>query len=134
MSLGGFDTHADENGTQQAQLGVLDSALTGFLQDVAGDPVATASPRSSTPNSAAESRQMPRRAPTTAQPARYSSPGAQSKAASTVLGHRCPTWTTGTLKVSTDFRDVYAELLHKLLGTDPARVVGNSRSELGFLA
>ena len=40
----------------------------------------------------------------------------------------------GDLKVSTDFRDVYAELLHKVLDTDPAQVVGNSRSELGFLA
>src|SRR6185312_7767883 len=38
VSLGGFDTHADEKGTQQTQLGVLDSALSGFLQDMAADP------------------------------------------------------------------------------------------------
>ncbi len=38
VSLGGFDTHADEKGTQQTQLGVLDTAVSGFLADMAGDP------------------------------------------------------------------------------------------------
>jgi uncharacterized protein (DUF1501 family) len=40
----------------------------------------------------------------------------------------------GDLKVSTDFRDVYAELLRKVLDTDPASVLGATRSQLGFLA
>ena len=40
VSLGGFDTHADEKGTQQTQLGTLDTALSGFLAQLATDPVA----------------------------------------------------------------------------------------------
>ena len=34
VSLGGFDTHADEKGTQSRLLGELDTALTGFLDSV----------------------------------------------------------------------------------------------------
>src|SRR5580693_6726214 len=37
VSLGGFDTHADERATQQRLLGTMDAALTGFLHDMAGD-------------------------------------------------------------------------------------------------
>ena len=37
VSLGGFDTHADEKGTQQRQLQTLDEAVTPFLQKMAGD-------------------------------------------------------------------------------------------------
>ncbi len=34
VSLSGFDTHADEKGTQTAQLGLLDQALTRFRQSL----------------------------------------------------------------------------------------------------
>ena len=30
VSLGGFDTHADEKGTQETQLAALDTAVSGF--------------------------------------------------------------------------------------------------------
>jgi len=39
----------------------------------------------------------------------------------------------GDLKVTTDFRDVYYELLSKTLQTDPAPSVGTGRQSLGFL-
>ena len=37
VQLGGFDTHADERGTQQRLLQTLDEAVTPFLQQMAGD-------------------------------------------------------------------------------------------------
>lgn len=40
----------------------------------------------------------------------------------------------GDLKVTTDFRDVYHEVLTRTLGTDPGPVVGSNRKDLGFLA
>ena len=74
VSLGGFDTHADERATQQRLLGTLDAALTGFLHDMAGDKhgknvVLLAYSRVRPPGA----RQTRRRAPTTAPPGRCSS-------------------------------------------------------------
>ena len=40
----------------------------------------------------------------------------------------------GDLKATTDFRDVYYELLAKTLQTDPTPSVGTGRQPLGFLA
>src|SRR4029079_829930 len=37
VALGGFDTHADERGTQQELLTVLDRGLTPFLQEMSTD-------------------------------------------------------------------------------------------------
>ncbi len=37
VQLGGFDTHADERGTQQRLLQTFDEAVTPFLQQMAGD-------------------------------------------------------------------------------------------------
>lgn len=37
VQLGGFDTHADERGTQQRLLQTFDTAVTPFLRDMAGD-------------------------------------------------------------------------------------------------
>ena len=39
----------------------------------------------------------------------------------------------GDLKTTTDFRDVYAELLEKAVGTDPTPAVGAGRKPIGFL-
>src|ERR1700744_4120018 len=39
----------------------------------------------------------------------------------------------GDLKYTTDFRDVYYELLSRTVGTDPTPSVGTGRSALGFL-
>src|SRR5271163_2922311 len=38
VQLGGFDTHANERETQQRLLQTFDEAVTGFLQQMAGDP------------------------------------------------------------------------------------------------
>jgi uncharacterized protein (DUF1501 family) len=134
VSLGGFDTHADEKGTQQTQLSVLDSALSGFLQDMAGDP------RGHGVVVLAYSEFGRRVKANASQGTDHGTAGPVFVAGRPVKGgfYGAPPSLSdldnGDLKVSTDFRDVYAELLHKVLDTDPARVVGNSRSELGFLA
>ena len=39
----------------------------------------------------------------------------------------------GDLKSTTDFRDVYHELLSHTLGSDPTPSVGPGRRDLGFL-
>ena len=39
----------------------------------------------------------------------------------------------GDLKFTTDFRDVYFELLQRTVGTDPTPSVGTGRNGLGFL-
>lgn len=39
----------------------------------------------------------------------------------------------GDLKATTDFRDIYAELLGTGLGTDPTPSVGTGRRAVGFL-
>ena len=39
----------------------------------------------------------------------------------------------GDMKYTTDFRDVYHELLARTVGTDPAPSVGAGRKSLGFL-
>ncbi len=40
----------------------------------------------------------------------------------------------GDLKVTTDFRSVYGELLHKVLQADSDQVLGNTHPELGLIA
>ncbi|MGI8716754.1 MAG: hypothetical protein ACR2JN_02850, partial [Lapillicoccus sp.] len=40
----------------------------------------------------------------------------------------------GDLKTSTDFRTVYAELLDRVLGADPSRVLDKPGTPLGFMA
>jgi hypothetical protein len=37
------------------------------------------------------------------------------------------------LKFTTDFRDIYYELLSRTIGTDPTPSVGAGRTSLGFL-
>jgi uncharacterized protein (DUF1501 family) len=39
----------------------------------------------------------------------------------------------GDLKPTTDFRDIYYELLSRTIGTDPTPSVGTGRKALGFL-
>ena len=40
----------------------------------------------------------------------------------------------GNLKSTVDFRAVYGEVLHKVLGADPGKVLDSVPKELGFLS
>ena len=72
-------------------------------------------------------------APTTAPPARCSSPEAPVKGGFYGEEPSLTDLDNGDLKATTDFRDVYSELLSKTLQTDPTPSVGAGRRGLGFL-
>ncbi|CCH29747.1 DUF1501 domain-containing protein [Actinosynnema sp. NPDC047251] len=123
VSLGGFDTHADERDTQQRLLGELDGALTPFVRRMRrtdrGRRVVVL-----------VYSEFGRRVRANA------SDGTDHGTAGPVflLGDKVnggfygaqPSLTDladGDLKQTTDFRDVYASVLADVLGTDPGRVL-----------
>jgi len=134
VSLGGFDTHADEKGTQSRLVGELDSALTGFLEQIgggghgAGVVVAAYSEfgRRVTANASQGTDHG------TAVPLFVLGPGIKGG----MYGEQ-PSLTDlddGDLRFSTDFRAVYATLLERVLGTDAGQVLGKERfPRIGFL-
>jgi uncharacterized protein (DUF1501 family) len=126
VSLGGFDTHADERGTQQRLLTELDKALTTF-SDRMGDRNVSVLVYS----------EFGRRVRANA------SDGTDHGTAGPafVLGHNVnggfygqqPSLTDlddGDLKATTDFRDVYATLIRGVLGSDPGLVLGDHPGHL----
>lgn len=134
VSIGGFDTHADERGTQRELLQSLDTAVTRFVKRVSGtkhgnDVVVMAY------------SEFGRRV------AANASDGTDHGTAGPVfvLGDRVrggfygddPSLTDladDDLKVTTDFRDVYHEVLLRGLHTDPEAVLGAGRKPIGFLS
>jgi uncharacterized protein (DUF1501 family) len=130
VSLGGFDTHADEKDLQETLLGRVDTALSSFVDKMAtsdagrGVVVAVYS-------------EFGRRVKANA------SEGTDHGTASNVFltGARVKgglygappnlrDLDAGDLKFSTDFRAVYATLLHDVLGTDPERILGGWKDRL----
>jgi uncharacterized protein (DUF1501 family) len=132
-SLGGFDTHADERGTQQRLLTELDGALTPFVQRL-------------------EKTDRGKNAVVLV----YSEFGRRVQANGSdgtdhgtagpvfVLGAKVsggffgeqPSLTdlsNGDLKAGTDFRDVYATVLQHVLGADPARILANHTTTINGL-
>jgi hypothetical protein len=133
VQLGGFDTHANERETQQRLLQTFDEAVTGFLQQMAGDPygrnvvlMAYSEFGRRVAANASEGTDHG-----TASPVFVAGPpvkgGFDSEEPSLAnLDH-------GDLKFTTDFRDIYYELLSRTIGTDPTPSVGTGRTSLGFL-
>jgi uncharacterized protein (DUF1501 family) len=133
VSLGGFDTHADERGTQQQLLKEVDDALAPFLQTM----------RTSTHGKdlvVMMYTEFGRRV------AANASQGTDHGTSGPVLILGKPVkgglygdapsltdLTDGDLKTTTDFRDVYSELLTHTVGTDPGPSVGTGRRDVGFL-
>ncbi|TNC19959.1 DUF1501 domain-containing protein [Amycolatopsis alkalitolerans] len=124
VSLGGFDTHADERATQQRLLTSLDGALAPFLQRLAK----TDRGRQAVVLVYSEfGRRVAANASDgtdhgTAGPVFLAGNGVRggfygAQPSLTDLDH-------GDLKESTDFRAVYATVLERVLGTDPGRVLG----------
>lgn len=129
VQLGGFDTHAGERGTQQRLLGTFDAAVTRFLQDVAGRNVVVMA-----------YSEFGRRVRANASAGTdHGTAGPVFVAGAPVRGGFYgdePSLTdldNGDLKYTTDFRDVYHELLAQTVGTDPVPSVGAGRKSLGFL-
>jgi uncharacterized protein (DUF1501 family) len=127
VSLGGFDTHADEKGTQSRLLGELDAAVSGFVGDNPSVVVAVYS-------------EFGRRVGANAsQGTDHGTAGPLFVAGSPVRGGFFgdqPSLTAlddGDLKVTTDFRSVYGTLLERVLDTEAGRVLDGPRPALDFL-
>jgi uncharacterized protein (DUF1501 family) len=135
VSLGGFDTHADERGTQQRLLAELDAALTPFVARLGttdvGRQVVTM----------VYSEFGRRVLANASQGTDHGTANPVFLLGAPVVGGlygEQPSLTdldAGDLRASTDFRDVYATVLGGVLGEDPGRVLGPGRTPLpGVLA
>ena len=133
VDLGGFDTHADERETQQRLLGTFDEAVSPFLREMAGDP------NGRNVVLLAYSEFGRRVVANASQGTDHGTAGPVFVAGNAVRGGFYgaePSLTdldNGDLKPTTDFRDVYYELLAQTLKTDPTPSVGAGRGSLGFL-
>jgi uncharacterized protein (DUF1501 family) len=136
VSLGGFDTHADEKATQETQLGILDTAMSGFLADLATD-------RYGRNVIVMAYSEFGRRVQANAsQGTDHGTAGPVLIAGVPVRGGfygEQPSLTDlddGDLKATVDFRTVYQELVTNVLGSDPDIVVPDAPAlpQLGFLA
>ena len=135
ISLGGFDTHTNQNATQNKLLGVYNDAMDSFIKDLEGNNtfkdtlIVTFSEfgRRVKQNAAA---------------------GTDHGAANNVfiIGNKLkksrfynedPNLSdldeNGDLKYSVDFRTIYATILSKWLGVDDNQILGDSFSKLNFI-
>jgi len=134
VSLGGFDTHADERGTQQRLLTDVDQAVSGFLRRMAGTD------RGRGVVVMAYSEFGRRVAANANEGTDHGTAGPVFVAGAPVRGGfvgEQPSLTDldqGDLKATTDFRDVYATMLSDVLNADPAPVLGPGRTILPLLA
>lgn len=139
VSQGGFDTHADEKDAQKNQLELVDKAVSSFLTTIAGTP------RGQDVTLVMYSEFGRRVQANASQGTDHGTAGPMFVAGPRVKGGyygEQPSLTdlnNGDLKVTTDFRSVYAELLDKVLGADPRQIVGdpatfvNRQDEINFL-
>jgi len=136
VSLGGFDTHADEKGTQETQLAALDTAVSSFLADMAGDA------HGSGVVVMAYSEFGRRVRANASHGTDHGTAGPVLLAGVPVRGGfyvEQPSLTDlddGDLKPTVDFRTVYQELITGVLESDPEPIVPGApaTAPLGFLA
>ena len=133
VQLAGFDTHANERETQQRLLQSFDEAVTPFLREMAGDPygknvvlLAYSEFGRRVRANASQGTDHGTAGPVfvAGVPVKGGFYGEEPSLAN--LDH-------GDLKFTTDFRDIYYELLSRTIGTDPTPSVGAGRTSLGFL-
>jgi uncharacterized protein (DUF1501 family) len=133
VRLGGFDTHANERATHQRLLQTFDEAVTPFLREMAGDRYGR------NVVLMAYSEFGRRVAANASQGTDHGTAGPVFVAGVPVKGGfygEDPSLIDldhGDLKSTTDFRDIYYELLSRTVSTDPAPSVGAGRKSLGFL-
>ena len=133
VQLSGFDTHANERATQQRLLQTLDEAVARFLQEMSGDPYGK------NVVLLAYSEFGRRVRANASQGTDHGTAGPVFVAGVSVRGGfygEEPSLTNldnGDLKFTTDFRDVYYELLKRTVAADPTPSVGAGRRSLGFL-
>ena len=134
VSLGGFDTHANELGNHADLLGVVDRGISRFLASIASDP------RANDVVVVAYSEFGRRVAPNLSLGTDHGTAGPVIVAGHGVRGgvhSEYPSLTNlddGDLRFTTDFRRVYSTVLEQVLGADPAVALGKRFDPLGFLA
>ncbi len=133
VQLAGFDTHAGERATQQRLLQSFDKAVSRFLTGLSDHRCG----RNVVVMAYSEFGRRVRA--NASQGTDHGTAGPVFVAGAPVRGG-CygeePSLTNldhGDLKYTTDFRDVYYELLTRTVGTDPTPSVGPGRTALGFL-
>ncbi|HEY3611081.1 MAG TPA: DUF1501 domain-containing protein [Pseudonocardiaceae bacterium] len=130
VSLGGFDTHADEKATQQRLLTELDGALSPFVQRM------RRSGRGQQVVVLVYSEFGRRVAANAGAGTDHGTAGPVFLLGAGVRGGFYGTQPSlseldnGDLKESTDFRSIYATVLAKVLSTDPGRVLGDYNGRL----
>lgn len=133
VSLGGFDTHSAEKGTQSTLLKEVSDAIGAFQQRV------SAGSRAKDVVLVAYSEFGRRVAANANQGTDHGTAGPVFVVGDAVRGGfvgEQPSLTdldAGDLKFDTDFRSVYATVLDKVLGVDPASVLGGSYPTLQFV-
>jgi uncharacterized protein (DUF1501 family) len=135
VSLASFDTHSGEKANHERLLGELDGAVSRFLDAVSVSP---AGKRAVVMTYSEFGRR----------PAENASGGTDHGAAAPlfVAGQRVkggqfygdePSLTSldgnGNLKYNVDFRSVYATILERIIGVDPAPILGGQFSTIPFL-
>ena len=129
VSLGGFDTHADEKGTQERLLAELDAGIGGFFDALGDDP------RGDRVVLATFSEFGRRVAANGSQGTDHGTAAPMLVAGRPVRGglHGEPPdladLDDGDLKHTTDFRRVFATLLERVLDADPETALGKGRFE-----
>jgi len=132
VQLGGFDTHANERDTQQRLLTTFDQAVSGFLQEMAGTKVVLMAYSEFGRRVKANASQGTDHG--TAGPVFVAgAPGGPVKGGFYGDEPSLTDLDNGDLKYTTDFRDIYYEVLARTVGTDPTPSVGTGRKALGFL-
>ncbi|MFK0248443.1 DUF1501 domain-containing protein [Amycolatopsis azurea] len=133
VSLGGFDTHSDERGTQQRLLTELDAALTPFVRRLQG------SDRGKQVTVLVYSEFGRRVRANASEGTDHGTAGPMFVLGEHVQGGfhgEQPSLTdldNDDLKATTDFRDVYATVLGDVLGADPGRVLPGHTTRLDNL-
>lgn len=133
VSLGGFDTHANERANHANLMGILDRAMSGFVQVMSADPrgmhvtVAVTSEfgRRLAANGSGGTDHG------TAAPVLIAGPSVKGG-----FYGDAPSLTDldqGDLKYTTDFRSIYATLLAGVLGADPLTALDPGFPNLGFI-
>ena len=124
VSLGGFDTHSAEKGTQSTLLGELSSAIAGFQQRI------SASSRARDVVLLAYTEFGRRVTANANEGTDHGTAGPVFAVGESVrggfIGEQPPLTDLdqGDLKYTTDFRSVYATVLADVLNADPAKVLG----------
>jgi len=133
VSLGGFDTHSAEKGTQSQVLGEVSDAIAGFQQRI------SASTRANDVVLVAYTEFGRRVAANANEGTDHGTAGPLFVVGQSVAGGFVgaqPSLTdldAGDLVFDTDFRSVYATVLDRVLGADPAQVLGGDFPQLPIL-